>query len=223
MGSEPCYLGASGEGTERVTRRFVAVLVALGLLTPLAPARGGTAEVAIHDNYFLPHSRRVAVGESVHWSRAPDSIQPHNVREDGWLFEEPPRPINGPLDVTRVFSAGTFHYFCETHGGPVPGTPGNMDGYIRVPVTLSRDPPGLPFTVRWATDTSETGTAYDVQFRAGSGRWRTWKQNTTNNKGVFGRDAKPVRVRDGVRYSFRARSQDGPNASGWSPVASLTE
>lgn len=203
-------------------RRFVVVLVALGLLAPLGPARGGTAEVAIQDNYFSPDSNRIAVGDSVHWFRAEDSNQPHNVREDGWLFERPRRPTNGPIDVTFVFSAGTFHYFCETHGGPVVGTPGNMDGFIRVPVSLSRSPSGLPFTVRWATDGSQTGTAYDVQFRVGSGQWRTWKKDVTNNKGEFGRDAKPVRVRDGVRYSFRARSQDGPNVSRWSPVASLT-
>jgi plastocyanin len=201
-------------------RRFAVMVLGVVLLVP-GPASGGTADVAVHDNYFLRRSVQVAVGDPVHWSRAPNSNQPHNVREDGWLFEAPPRPTNGAIDVTFVFSAGTFHYYCETHGGPVPG-PGNMDGFIRVPVSLSRTPAGLPFTVRWATAASETGTAYDVQFRVGSGPWRTWKKDATNIRGTFGRDGKPVRVRQGVRYSFRARSQDGSNASRWSPVASLT-
>jgi plastocyanin len=200
--------------------RFVLVLAGLTLLAP-GQASGGTAEVAIHDNYYSPDVRRVAVGDSVHWSRAGGSNGFHNVREDGRLFWSG-RSTGGPIDYRVVFSAGTFHYYCSTHGYPLDVDDKGMEGLVRVPVSMSRLPSGLPFTVRWATDASETGTAYDVQFRVGSGKWRTWKPNTTNNKGVFGRDAKPVRVRDGVRYSFRARSQDGPNVSGWSPVASLT-
>jgi plastocyanin len=199
--------------------RRVAVLVVGVALLVAAPAMGGTTVIAIHDNYFSPDAKRVAVGGSVRWYRAPDSIGVHNVRENGWLFESGP-PTDGPIDYTVVFSAGTFHFFCRTHGGPVPGTPDNMDGFVRVPVTIDRAPTGLSFTVRWATSASETGTAYDVQFRVGRGEWRTWKADTTNNKGVFGKDAKPVRVRDDVRYSLRARSQEGPNTSGWSPVAS---
>ena len=204
-----------------MTRRFAVVLVALSLLTPLAPARGGTAEVAIHDNYYSPEVRRVAVGDSVHWLRAGDSNGFHIVREDGRLFWSG-RSTGGPIDYRVVFSAGTFHYYCSTHGYPVDVDDKGMEGFVRVPVSISRLPGGLPFTVRWATDASATGGAYDVQFRVGSGAWRTWKKDVTNNKGEFGRDAKPVRVRDGVRYSFRARSQGGPNVSGWSPVASLT-
>jgi plastocyanin len=196
-------------------RRLAVVVLSLTLLVS-APASAGTAEIAIHDNYFSPTSRRVGVGGSVRWFRASDSNGYHNVREDGWLFESG-APTGDPIDYSVVFSAGTFHFFCETHGGPL----GGMDGFVRVPVSIDRFPVGLPFTVRWATGASVTGSAYDVRFRVGSGRWRTWKTDVTNNKGVFGKDAKPVRVRDGVRYSFRARSQDGPNASRWSPVVSL--
>jgi plastocyanin len=204
-----------------MARRIAVVLVGVSLLLP-ASASGGTAEIAIHDNYFSPPSRRIVVGGSVHWFRAPGSGGVHNVREDGWLFESPATPTDGPLDVTFVFSAGTFHFFCETHGSPLGAAETGMAGFIRVPVSLSPLPSGLPFTVRWATAASETGQAYDVQFRVGSDGWRTWKKDTTNNRGVFGRDGAPVRVRDGVRYSFRARSQDGPNASGWSPVSRIT-
>jgi plastocyanin len=202
-------------------RRFAVALVALGLLVPVAPARGGTADIGIHDNYYSPDARRVAVGDSVRWFRAGDSNGFHNVREDGRLFWSG-RSTGGPIDYRVVFSAGTFHYYCSTHGYPLEVDDEGMEGFVRVPVSISRLPSGLPFTVRWATDGAETGTAYDVQFRVGSGAWRTWKKDVTNNKGEFGRNAKPVRVRDGARYSFRARSQDGPNASGWSPVASLT-
>jgi plastocyanin len=201
--------------------RFAVVLVALGLLAPVAPARGGTADIAIHDNYYSPDVRRVAVGDSVRWFRAGDSNGFHNVREDGGLFRSG-RSTGGPIDYRVVFSAGTFHYYCSTHGYPLEVDDEGMEGFVRVPVSISELPSGRPFTVRWATDGAETGTAHDVQFRVGSGGWRTWKKDVTNNKGEFGRNAKPVRVRDGVRYSFRARSQDGPNVSGWSPVASMT-
>jgi plastocyanin len=201
-------------------RRVVVVLLGLALLAP-GQASGGTTEVGIHDNYYSPDVRRISVGDSVHWFRAGGSNGFHNVREDGRLFWSG-RSTGGPIDYRVVFSAGTFHYFCSTHGYPIDVDDEGMEGLIRVPVSTSRVPSGLPFTVRWATDRAQTGSAYDVQFRVGSGAWRTWKKDATRNKGEFGRDAKPVRVRDGTRYSFRARSQDGPNVSGWSPVASLT-
>lgn len=200
-------------------RRLAPVLVGLALLVP-APGYAGTAEVEIGDHFFAPDAVRGSVGGSVRWVRAPASNGVHNVREDGRLFRSGP-PTSGPIDYTAVFSSGTFHFFCETHGGPLGSGYTGMDGFVRVPVSISRRPAGLPFTVRWASGASETGNAYDVQFRIGSGDWRTWKKDTTNNKGVFGKDARPVRVRAGTRYSFRARSQDGPNASGWSPPASL--
>ena len=218
QGAGPWYPDASTRG-ERL-RRIATVLVAVALLVPV-PATAGTAEVAIHDHYYSPFSQRVAVGESVNWSRAAGSIGFHNIREDGRLFWSG-RSTGDPIDYTVIFSAGTFHYYCSTHGYPLEVDEEGMEGLIRVPVAIVQAPPGLPFTVRWATDASETGTAYDVQFRVGPGRWRTWKKDATNNRGVFGRDGNPVRVRRGTRYAFRARSQDGPNASLWSPVASFT-
>ena len=198
-------------------RRFAVVLVALAVLVPVAPARGGTADVAIHDHYYAPATRRVAVGDSVHWFRAEDSNGFHNVREDGRLFWSG-RSTGGPIDYRVVFSAGTFHYYCSTHGYPVEVDLDGMEGFVRVPVLISSPPDGVTFTVRWATDAAETGNAYDVQFRVGSGNWRTWRTDSTNNRAVFGKDGQPVRVRAGIRYSFRARSQDGPNVSLWSPV-----
>jgi hypothetical protein len=68
---------------------------------------------------------------------------------------------------------------------------------------------------------SETGSVYDVQFRVGSGNWRNWRRNTASLASVFGTNGNPVRVRDGVRYSFRARSQEGNATSDWSPARSF--
>ena len=44
----------------------------------------------------------------------------HETREGGWLFESGD-PTGDPIDYSVVFSAGTFHFFCETHGGPLGG------------------------------------------------------------------------------------------------------
>jgi hypothetical protein len=85
----------------------------------------------------------------------------------------------------------------------------------------SRAPTGLPFTVRWATDTTNTGSTWDVQYRIGFGKWRGWKFDISNFKGVFGRHDKPVTVKKGKRYSFRVRSRKGASASRWSPRASF--
>jgi hypothetical protein len=155
------------------------------------------------------------VGDTVRWF-SDGSDNPHNVREDGALFDSGLATML-PFTFDVVFSAGTFHYYCEVHGSEV----GGMDGLVRIPVVIVRAPDGLPFTVRWATAASETGSVYDVQFKVGSGDWRNWKRDTGAFRGVFGRNRNPIRVRDGVLYSFRARSQEGAEVSRFSPARSF--
>lgn len=198
-----------------MARWLTLVLLAAGLLVP-GPARAGQMNVEVHDNFFAPDAVGNQVGDTVRWfSDGTDNT--HNVRQDGELFDSG-LPTMLPFTYDVVFSAGTFHYYCEVHGSEV----GGMDGLVRIPVRINPAPDGLRFTVRWATDASETGSVYDVHFRVGSGEWRRWKRDTTALSGVFGRNGNPVRVRDGVRYRFRARSQEGEDISGWSPVRSFT-
>ncbi|MGH2682252.1 MAG: hypothetical protein ACRDIX_03345 [Actinomycetota bacterium] len=193
--------------------RRLALLLLVSALLPLTPAGAVTKEVTIGDNFFTPDAAGITVGDSVHWTRGVGSINSHNVHEEGGLFHSGPT-TTGPIDYEAVFSAGTFYYFCQFHGSA-------MDGFVRVPVRIKRAPDGRPFTVRWAAQASETGSVYDVQFRVGSGDWRKWKRDTAALNGVFGKNRWPVRVRNGVRYSFRARSQDGTVVSRWSPVRSF--
>ena len=193
--------------------RRMTLLVAL-LLVPATPAEAGQVNIEIHDSFFMPDDIGNQVGDTVRWFSDGSGAR-HNVRAEGGIFRSGD-PTTAPIDFSRVFSAGAFHYFCEVHRFA------GMDGFVRIPVIIGRAPDGLRFTVRWATDASETGSVYDVQFKVGTGDWRNWKRDTAAFSGVFGTNGNPVRVRDGVRYSFRARSQEGSAVSRWSPVRRFT-
>lgn len=195
----------------------VAAVSALVAGLPSGPGRVAYPTVAVRDDFFEPRRVTARVGGSVTWDRPATTQHRHNVREDGRIFRSGDPTQSDAFSYTVVFSAGTFHYFCEVHGGPT----GGMDGLVRVPVTLLAEPSGLPFTVRWATASGQTGDRFDVQFRVGSREWRTWRAGTASLQGVFGKNGKPVRVRDGVTYWFRARSLSGTARSRWSPPRSF--
>ena len=194
-------------------RKFAVVLAVLVCLAP-APLGAATKGVKVADNFFNRKNVGVRVGDSVRWTAAATSFENHNVREDRKLFYS--GVVQANIDFQTRFSAGTFRYYCELHVS----TDG-MRGIVNVPVTLSSAPQGLPFTVRWATGKSKTGGKYDVEFRVGTKRWRTWKTNAITGSGVFGKGKKPVAVVNGKKYSFRARSQSKKGASRWSPTRSF--
>lgn len=201
----------------RVLAPALVVVSALAASLPGTPGRAASTTVAVRDDFFEPRRVTAGVGGSVMWDRPATTQHRHNVREDGRIFRSGDPMGDDAFTYTVVFSAGTFHYFCEVHGGPT----GGMDGLVRVPVTILAGPSGLPFTVRWATASSQTGDRFDVQFRVGSGEWRTWRAGTASLQGVFGKNGRPVRVRDGVTYWFRARSLSGTARSRWSPPRSF--
>jgi dipeptidyl aminopeptidase/acylaminoacyl peptidase len=170
--------------------------------------------VFVEDNVFQPDVVRAGVGGRIRWERSEGALNSHNIREDGQIFRSGD-PTTDPIDFQKIFSAGTFHYYCEFHGAGV------MDGEVRVPVAIRAGPRALPFTVKWASSATETGSLFDVMFRVGAGRWRTWRTNTATLEGVFGANGRPVRLVDGRKYSFRARSQQSGAQSRWSPVRSF--
>lgn len=199
-------------------RRSVPIVAALVLLS--ATPATAASEVSIGDSFFSPDTISRRAGGSVHWARSSGSGLSHNVRENHLLFRSG-NITSGTIDFTRIFSAGTFHFYCEQHGSPS----GGMDGLVKVKPRIAAAPSGLKFTVRWANAQSNTGEVFDVQYRVGSGPWKDWKKNTPAEKGVFGANGKPVGAKDGTKYSFRARSQmagDDTSASGWSPRTSFT-
>ena len=95
-----------------------------------------------------------------------------------------------------------------------------MRGTVRVAPTVSSAPAGLNFTVKWAAAGTNTGTSFDVQYRVGSGPFKTWRTNTTAKSLVFGRGG-PVAVARGKTYTFRVRSGTGARESGFSPVKAI--
>jgi plastocyanin len=209
------------------------VVVAVGAMLSFLPAgsvvaTGGDHTVWVSDNAFYEFEQRIPVSHGaseipVSWSwcesiAAPDcpdfANDIHNVREDSLLFYSGAPEAHRPSPFERHFSAGSFHYYCEEHGG--------MTGLVRVDLLHADAPSGRPFTVRWAGHVTQTGSAFDVRFRIDGGGWRTWKTDVQAFKGTFGGNGKPVQVRPGHAYDFQARSQKNSSAdgrrSGWSPI-----
>ena len=189
------------------------VLAVLVCLAP-APLAAATKGVKVADSDFKPRTVAVRVGDSVRWTAPGNLINAHNVREVSKLFYSGPPEYD--IDFKARLSAGTFRYYCELHVST-----DRMRGVVNVPPTVGGAPTGLPFTVRWATGKTKTGGKYDVQFRIGNKRWRTWRTNATTGAGVFGKGRKPVAVVNGKKYSFRARSANKKGASHWSPLRSF--
>jgi plastocyanin len=200
------YLIGSRRG--RVVRALALGTVLTGVFATSVSA--ATTQVAANDTRtFSPSSVTVAVGGSVHW--AASGFDDHSATQDQLLFNSG-APAAG-LNFTRTFSAGTFPYHCEQHGDQ------GMRGVVRVPPKAVAGPSGLPFTVTWASAGSNTGSRFDVEYRVGSGAFKTWKSNTTARSAVFGARSAPVRVARGKSYSFRVVSRASTGArSAASPV-----
>ena len=189
---------------------LIAVALAGGLMNGSGAAPLG---VAVKDDRYDDRVVTRTVGSQVKWTTASGTENMHNARENSFLFDSG-QPEPPGWSYTRTFSAGTFHYYCDIHGS----AGGGMDGLVKVPVTITDGPDGRPFTVQWATPGSNTGGKFNVQYRVGTGPWRSWRRGTTSNKAVFGRGGRPVTVEQHKTYKFRAKSRKGTGASRWSPV-----
>ena len=192
-------------------KRIALAGIAAALVVPaLAGAQGTTTEIATGDDFFEPENVATDVGtESFHWAwgeGSSGSVGEHNVREDDKVF------YSGNLEVTGEFtatpSAGTFHYYCEAHGFES----GGMDGELAVKPTAT--PQGKKVLVTWATETTDTGTQFDVQQKIGSKKPKLVEEKTKKIEEVF-------TLKPGTKYQFQVRSRKGKRASGWSPKLKL--
>ncbi|MGH2748449.1 MAG: plastocyanin/azurin family copper-binding protein [Actinomycetota bacterium] len=193
-------------------RLMVAASVLMVALASV-PAGAATKEVQITNSSFDPKAVKVAVGSSVHWTKG-TTRDPHNVRENGGIFTSGSQTSEA-IDFTATFSAGKFGYHCVVHQSF------GMTGVVKVPVSIQAKPAGRPFTVKWATAATDTGTTYDVQFKIGTGAWTDWLAKTDSRSAVFGQGGEPIRVRADKTYSFRVRSRLVDIKSGWSPKRSF--
>jgi plastocyanin len=198
--------------------RRIVVLASLSLLA-LTAVPADAAVVSVDDFFFAPNvAPLTAPGQVVTWDWATGVAYPHSVRQDAQLFSSGGPTSDEAATFERTFSAGVFHYYCGVHGQ-------SMDGRVRVPTLITATPTGLPFTVRWATASTNVGQVFDVQYRIGAGSWITWRADATLRARVFGLNGKPVVVKAGRTYSFRARTQASASAplarSAWSPARSI--
>lgn len=194
-------------------KRLLALAASGAALGVAAATAWAATAIETGDDFFRPGEVAVALGEQASWSWGPpDSLNEHNVREDGKLFYSGRLTRRGEFAIAP--SAGSFHYYCELHGFEG----GGMDGVIKVrPVLRSAAAGAGPLRIVWADPESDTGDTYDVRYRAGNGKFQPWRRGTTQAQGSFGRNGKPEAVEPGTRYQFQARSRDGKAASDWSP------
>ena len=154
-----------GTRNGRVIAGMVGLALAAMVIIPTYVFAAATVEVKVDDDEFISRTVNSPVGSSVHWSRAAGSDGDHNIRQNNGIFTSG-APTDGPIDFTKTFSAGTFAYQCDVHGS-------DMSGTVKVKPKISVAPTGKPFTVTWANGSTDTGTAFDVRYKVGSGAYKT--------------------------------------------------
>ena len=189
---------------------FIVVVLVLALA---APAQAATKTVTVSGFSFSPATIGGPAGTTIKWENGSG----HNVVSNTGMFSSG-SPATSSWPYSRTFSAGTFGYYCGVHGSPGSG----MSGTVRVTPRASAAPDGKPFTVQWATASTNTGSSFTVQYRVSGGDWKTWRVGTSAKSGVFGKSGSPVTVVNGRTYGFRAKSLRSGSASGYSPVRNFT-
>jgi plastocyanin len=201
---------------------FAAATMVLACIALAAPASAGLPAIIVADDEFVDDTVTIDVdppGGVVIWHWDALNENSHNVRQDRALFKSgPPVEVDDDFEVDP--SAGTFRYYCTEHGGP--GGVG-MSGVLRVRPRRTDPSPVRGINgvgVTWSPGTLQSGDRFDVQFKVGDGKWRTWKKNTLKHDGFFGRNGNPVTLNPSKTYRIRARSELSANPkkrSGWSP------
>ena len=99
---------------------LLVVLAGLGLAAPGAPhVLAATTNVSVEDNFYMPASVTINVGDTVDWTWA--GVNSHTVTATDSSFDSGSPQSSGTFDHT--FSAvGTFTYFCQVHGQAMSGT-----------------------------------------------------------------------------------------------------
>jgi len=215
---------------------LLALIVASALWLWPAVGSGAIVSVSVLDNMFDPKTASFEVLLSddpnvrFDWDGIGDDTtkNKHNVKSNARLFKSgKPTDTRSPYEVQ--FSAGKFPYHCKVHRDS-----DNMKGKVKIaPLAtdhiLIKDKAGTgkgageeSAKVHWATETTTTGTKFDVQFRVDGKKWKGWKNNTRKFRARFGKNAKPRSVDfDAHTYEVRARSEKGKPSkrkrSRWSP------
>ena len=103
-------------------------------------ALGATFAVnATGSDVFEPSSVTITQGDTVNWTN--DGVHPHNVHFEEFSFVAPNPASSSMWTVPFTFTqTGTYHYYCEIHGGPMGA---GMSGTVVVnPAPPGGGPPG---------------------------------------------------------------------------------
>ncbi len=188
---------------------LIACATSAGMATADIPA-ASEVEVQARDDWFLPFVASVPRGGSVVWTFT-GAERSHTATDSSGmaLFDSGIVEPEGPSFSYRFLAAGRYPYTCTVH-------PVEMNGYVEVPIALSRERGrvGHPVRVRWAVGPASDGRLYDVQIKPPGGTWTSWMDGVTGPGATFEPD------RDG-RFRFRARLRGPGGSTGWSRPATL--
>ena len=183
----------------------IAALTACAALA--APASAGeTDTIQVGDDFYDPEKYSGSIFTDVHWLPDPEASDEHNVVATGKLFDS--GPLVDDTDYTIGPSAGTFAYFCESHGTR---SGRGMAGTLKIPPVEGATKRGEQiFGVQWADGLSTTGDRYDVRYMGPgtNGKYKTWIKNTSEVEAVFGQGNDPVDVKPNKPYRVQVRSED---------------
>jgi plastocyanin len=179
--------------------------MAAATLVMASGALAGHGSVLVTDDKFDEANWEAGLnGAVVSWDWAKHLDHKHNVRQDTRLFFSG-APTKSPAESLGSFElpAGKYHYYCEVHGSKN----GGMDGNIEI--TPSADTPSPDFNpITWALDSSiRVGDRWEVQYKVGQGKWKTWKKNTADLGGNFGENDKPVNFSQLKVYKVRVKTK----------------
>jgi plastocyanin len=186
---------------------FVLTAVLASVLLIAFPAQAASV-VQVQDFSFSPTPVTVSEGTSVSWHNNGPSN--HTSTSDVGLWTTTTL-IAGATSTAKVFkAAGVYAYHCKIHP--------YMHGKVRVPIKVSPASGGTStvFTVTLATG-SRVHWSFDVQKKAGAGRWKIWKTGVTSLSVTF-HHASPGTW----RFRSRLHRNGSTLRTGWSPSKVIT-
>lgn len=163
------------------------------------------AELSGMDCYItVTASTTAKLGRSVEWTND-DPANSHIISETSGLWAKG-LGIGDTVSGSAA-AAGGFKQSCD--GGPVQAW--------KVKIKAEAHPAGPDFKVTWAVAGAKATWHFNVQYRIGSGAWRTWKPNTSMKSATFDGAT-------GKAYGFRSRviNTVSGDRTGWSPVFTVS-
>jgi plastocyanin len=194
-------------------KRILAIAIAVAATLAVPATASAATTISVLDDRYSPQvaGEELAAGPTFDWKwdgASGTTLDRHDVVSDNGLFSSGDPVTSGSFSVNA--SAGTFPYHCTVH---------DLEGMVgTVSVTpVITDITSKSFRVTWGNDGTTTGNKFDVKYRKGSGKFKSWLKKTNKTSRVFGKKKKPIKVKPGQSYDIEVRSTKGKHKSGYSP------